>query len=62
MQDLEEIKDIINSDIENIRQFLGDEADNLLNFNNPKIKKESLNLPGPDFVCKCILYSKSNLF
>ena len=50
MQNLKEIKDITNSDIENIKQFLGDEADSLLNFNNPKIKKESLNLPGPNFI------------
>ena len=40
----------MNSDIETIRQYLSSEADSLLNFYNPKIKKESLNLPGPDFV------------
>jgi len=50
MQKLEEIKNTMNSDIENIRQYLGSEADSLLNFYNPKIKKESLNLPGPDFI------------
>jgi len=36
--------------IDDIRQMLGDEADYLLNFNEPKIKKDVLHLPGPDFV------------
>ena len=34
----------------NIAQLLGDKADNLLNFKNPKIPKERLHVPGPDFV------------
>ena len=51
VQELEEIKNHMgNSKIENIRNFLGEEADYLLNFDNPKINKESLNLPGPSFV------------
>lgn len=33
-----------------IKDFLGGEADYLLNFNQPKISKESLHLPGYDFV------------
>ena len=36
--------------IDDIRQLLGDEADYLLNFNEPKINKDVLHLPGPDFV------------
>jgi len=36
--------------IDKIRNFLGDEADYLLNFDNPKIKKESLHVPGSDFI------------
>jgi class I fructose-bisphosphate aldolase len=52
MQEIEETVDYMNDKIENIRNLLGDEADYLLNFNNPKINKESLNLPGPDFVDK----------
>lgn len=33
-----------------IAELLGSHADFLLGFNNPKISKESLHLPGPDFV------------
>ena len=33
-----------------IEQYLGDKADSLLRFNNPKISKERLHLPGPDVV------------
>jgi class I fructose-bisphosphate aldolase len=33
-----------------IEELLGDEADNLLGFSNPKVPKEALQLPGPDFV------------
>lgn len=51
MQELEESREYMNEDkIVNIKNFLGNEAASLLDFNNPKIKKESLNLPGPDFV------------
>jgi len=57
MQKLEEIKDSMNGDIEVIRRFLGEEADSLLNFYNPKIKKENLNLPGPDFVDRIFIDS-----
>ena len=34
----------------NIAQLLGDKADSLLNFKNPKIAKARLHLPGPDFL------------
>jgi class I fructose-bisphosphate aldolase len=40
-----------------IRGFLGDEADHLLNFNTPKIPKVSLHLPGPDFVDRIFIDS-----
>ncbi|OZC02226.1 class I fructose-bisphosphate aldolase [Rubricoccus marinus] len=33
-----------------IQELLGDEADDLLGFSNPKISKDQLHLPGPDFV------------
>src|SRR5215204_3804246 len=33
-----------------IAQMLGDKADYLLNFKNPKISRERLHLPGPDMV------------
>ncbi len=36
--------------IDKITEYLGDEADYLLNYNTPKIAKERLYLPGPDFV------------
>lgn len=48
MQEYEEIRHM--NKIDDIRQMLGEEADYLLNFNEPKIKKEVLHLPGPDFV------------
>src|SRR5512132_3672989 len=44
-----------------IAQLLGDKADFLLNFNNPKISKERLHLPGPDFVDRVFMhYDRSN--
>ncbi len=33
-----------------IAELLGDEAESLLDFRNPRIPKEQLHLPGPDFV------------
>jgi len=36
--------------IDAIAEALGNEADSLLRFSNPKIKKEQLHLPGPDWV------------
>ncbi len=50
MQELEEIGKSMNNKIDEIKNFLGDEADYLLNFDNPKISKNDLSLPGPDFV------------
>src|SRR5687768_12359415 len=37
-------------DYSKIQELLGSEAEDLLNFSNPKISKESLHLPGGDFV------------
>src|SRR5476649_2762825 len=42
----------------NIAQLLGDKADSLLNFKNPKIAKDRLHVPGPDFVGR--IYSVSD--
>lgn len=36
--------------IDKIVEYLGDDADSLLNFDDPKVSKEDLYLPGPDFV------------
>ncbi len=51
MQELEEIKNhMSNNKLDQIKNFLGSESDTLLNFDNPKINKESLHIPGPDFI------------
>jgi class I fructose-bisphosphate aldolase len=44
----------------NIAQLLGDKADNLLNFKNPKIPKDRLHIPGPDFVDRIFAPSDRN--
>lgn len=44
----------------NIQQLLGDKADYLLGFNTPKIAKESLHLPGPDWVDRMFINSDRN--
>ena len=41
-----------------IEQLLGEHSESLLGFNNPKISKERLHLPGPDMVDR--LYAGSN--
>jgi class I fructose-bisphosphate aldolase len=43
-----------------ITQYLGDKADLLLGFKNPKISKERLHLPGPDFVDRIFAVSDRN--
>src|SRR5436853_3628826 len=43
-----------------IEQHLGDKAELLLNFSNPKISKDRLHLPGPDFVDRVISLSDRN--
>ena len=43
-----------------IADLLGDKADFLLNFKNPKIPKERLHVPGPDFVDRIFSVSDRN--
>jgi len=44
-----------------IAQHLGDQAESLLNFSNPKISKERLHLPGPDFIDRVWTLSDRNI-
>jgi len=43
-----------------IQSLLGDQAESLLGFNSPKIPKERLHLPGPDFVERVVMQSDRN--
>jgi class I fructose-bisphosphate aldolase len=43
-----------------IESLLGDKAEALLGFNSPKISKERLHLPGPDFVDRVFMQSDRN--
>jgi fructose-bisphosphate aldolase, class I len=43
-----------------IQSLLGDKADSLLGFDSPKIPKERLHLPGPDFVDRIFMQSDRN--
>lgn len=43
-----------------IQSLLGDKAESLLGFNTPKIPKERLHLPGPDFVDRIFINSDRN--
>lgn len=43
-----------------IQSLLGAQAESLLGFNSPKIPKERLHLPGPDFVDRIFLQSDRN--
>ena len=43
-----------------IATLLGDKADYLLNFNKPKISKDRLHVPGPDFVDRIFSVSDRN--
>ncbi|HEY6292165.1 MAG TPA: class I fructose-bisphosphate aldolase [Terriglobia bacterium] len=43
-----------------LEQYLGDQAEYLLGFSNPKISKERLHLPGPDFVDRIYAISDRN--
>lgn len=45
---------------ENIKELLGEKADFLLDFDNPKISKERLTLPSPDFVDNIFINSDRN--
>ncbi|MBI3163582.1 MAG: class I fructose-bisphosphate aldolase [Anaerolineales bacterium] len=44
----------------NIQSLLGSQAESLLGFNSPKISKERLHLPGPDFIDRVFLHSDRN--
>jgi fructose-bisphosphate aldolase, class I len=44
----------------NIAQLLGDKADYLLGFNSPKIARERLHVPGPDFIDRIFAPSDRN--
>ncbi len=44
----------------NIQSLLGDKAESLLGFNSPKIPKERLHLPAPDFVDRVFAQSDRN--
>ncbi len=46
--------------IANIQKQLGDQADYLLNFQQPKIAKDRLHVPGPDFVDRIFAPSDRN--
>src|SRR5499427_34351 len=46
--------------MESIAQMLGDKADYLLNFNQPKISRNRLHLPGPDVVDRLFAVSDRN--
>lgn len=43
-----------------IEQYLGEHAQSLLGFKNPKIAKDRLHLPGPDFVDRVLASSNRN--
>jgi class I fructose-bisphosphate aldolase len=47
--------------LSSIEQLLGAKADSLLSFKNPKISKERLHLPGPDFIDRIYAISDRNL-
>jgi len=43
-----------------IQSLLGDKSETLLGFNSPKISKDRLHLPGPDFVDRIFIHSDRN--
>src|SRR4030095_10632887 len=43
-----------------IQALLGDRAESLLGFNSPKISKDRLHLPGPDFIDRVFMQSDRN--
>src|SRR5689334_10918614 len=48
------------STVSSIEQYLGKAADSLLGFSNPRIPKQRLQLPGPDFVDRVFAQSNRN--
>jgi len=57
MVELEEVEKYMGGSIETIKGYLGEETDYLLGHNCEKITKESLHLPGPDFVDRIFMDS-----
>src|SRR6201993_116205 len=47
--------------ISNIEQLLGSKAESLLSFKSPKIAKERLHLPGPDFIDRIYALTDRNV-
>src|SRR6201987_3663128 len=47
--------------LSNIEQLLGSKAESLLSFKSPKISKERLHLPGPDFIDRVYALSDRNI-
>ncbi|MBX3042167.1 MAG: class I fructose-bisphosphate aldolase [Candidatus Kapabacteria bacterium] len=43
--------------IQKIQEYLGDKSDSLLGFDSPKISKDILNLPGPNFIDEVFINS-----
>ena len=43
-----------------LETLLGDKAESLLGFSSPKISKERLNLPGPDFMDRVFMQTDRN--
>ena len=60
MQNLKQIKSSQHADIDTIRNYLGEEADWLLNHESRKVPKEDLYLPGPDFIDRVYMDSDRN--
>ena len=46
--------------IDKISELLGDKSEHLLGFDNPKISKENIHVPGPDFVDRIFINSDRN--
>ena len=57
MQELEERKNSMDVSIHKIRNYLGDEADYLLGFNEPRVSNDLLHSPGPDFIDRIFINS-----
>src|SRR5258707_13300735 len=47
--------------LSNIEQLLGSKAESLLSFKSPKIAKERLHLPGPDFIDRIYALTDRNV-
>jgi len=57
LPELEEIREYMDGSIETIKDYLGEESEYLLNHTCEKIRKESLYLPGNDFVERTLIDS-----